>query len=797
MMSVRKLLCTPLPYLALLLAAFPVIALGSSAAARADGGPPVEYNRDVLPILAENCFNCHGPDAAAVGAGLRLDQFAGATAERGGGRRPIVPGNRRESQVVRRIHGEGGPLMPPPHSNKSLTGDQKRLLERWIAQGAAYQAHWAFVAPERPELPRVRNRRWERNPIDRFILARLERERLRPSPEADKATLLRRVTLDLTGLPPTPAELKAFLADRSRDAYEKVVDRLLSSPRYGERMVWEWLDAARYADTNGYQGDRTRNMWPWRDWVIRALNENMPFDQFTVEQLAGDLLPNPTQDQRIATGFNRNHMLNGEGGRIAEESRVDYVVDRVDTTSTVWLGLTVGCARCHDHKYDPVSQQEYYQLYAYFNNLPETGGVDYHGSARPVLPLPTPEQKERLETLRKSIAELEEQVKEAPEDQREALQKQLEEARTAHRQTEERVVAVMVMEERPEPRETFLLKRGAYDQYGDRVTPDVLDCLPPLPEGAPANRLALAQWLVDPAHPLTARVTVNRYWQTFFGTGLVKTSEDFGVQGEPPSHPELLDWLAREFVESGWNVKAMHRLLVTSAAYRQASKSTAALRERDPENRLLARGPRHRLPSWMLRDQALSLSGLLVEKQGGPPVKTYQPPSVWEDATFGQIKFEPDSGESLYRRSLYTFWRRIVGPTNLFDTPARQTCVVRQDQTNSPLHALTLMNDVTYVEAARAFAQRLLQQADLTPEARVETAFREAVLRAPRRDERQILLAALERLRGHYAAAEEEAKQLLAVGESPRDETLDPVEHAAFTGLCNLILNLDEVISKE
>ncbi|RPH38889.1 MAG: DUF1549 domain-containing protein, partial [Planctomycetota bacterium] len=602
--------------------------------------------------------------------------------------------------------------------------------------------------------PAVRHAAAVRNPIDAFILARLEKEGSAPSPEADKVTLIRRVTLDLTGLPPTPAEVDAFVADGAADAYEKVVDRLLASPRYGEHQAWPWLSAARYSDTNGYQGDGTRTMWPWRDWVIDALNRNLPFDQFTVEQLAGDLLPNPTVAQRIATGFNRNHMLNGEGGRIAEESRVDYVADRVDTTSTVWMGLTVGCARCHDHKYDPVTQKEFYQLYAYFNNLPETGGVDRKGSANPVLEFPSPEQTEKIAAARKLLESLEARSKEheqklrtdqpkweqeaagsgkapppilellktaetqrsekqakeltdhylANDPERKKLADEIDKAKKALKSAQESITLVMIMEERPKPRETKLLIRGAWDQYGEKVSPAVPDSLPKLAPDAPPTRLALARWLVDPAHPLTARVTVNRYWQQYFGAGLVKTSEDFGTQGQRPTHPELLDWLATEFVRTGWDVKKMHRLIVTSGTYRQSSKATPALLERDAENRLLARGPRFRLTSAVIRDQALFAGGLLVEKVGGPSVKTYQPPGIWEEMTFGIIRFQQDKGEALWRRSLYTFWRRTVGPTNLFDAASRQVCTVRPSRTNTPLHALTLLNDVTYVEAARALA---------------------------------------------------------------------------------------------
>ena len=752
--------------------------------------PRIDFARDVQPIMSDKCYTCHGPDAEQRKANLRLDQRDIAIA-----RGAIVPGKSGASKLVRRIMSDDkNSMMPPPGSNRSLTPTQKQLLKQWIAEGAAYDRHWAFVAPVRPKLPTTRRVGWAQSPLDHFILARLEREGLHPSSAADRATLIRRVTLDLTGLPMTLAEVDSFVSDELPSAYKRVVDRLLASPRYGERMMWEWLDAARYADTNGYQGDRTRTMWPWRDWAIAAHNANLPYDQFTIEQLAGDLLDNPSRDQHVATGFHRNHMLNGEGGRIAEESRVDYVADRVDTTGMVWLGLTLGCARCHDHKFDPITTKEYYQLAAYFNNLPESGGVDRGGNAAPVLSLPTVEQERRMEELRLSILSLKD--------------KALDDARKQLKAVDDSVVQTMVMEERLEQRDTFILIRGAYDKFGEKVSMGTPAALPgPVVDGTPKNRLALAHWLVAPANPLTARVVVNRYWQMLFGTGLVKTAEDFGVQGEPPSHPELLDWLATEFVRTGWDVKRMHKLMVMSATYQQVSRiENRGLRiattgsgnqySLDPDNRLLWRGPRYRLPAPMLRDQALSIAGLLVEKIGGPSVKPYQPAGVWEDATFGQIKFEPDQGEGLYRRSLYTFWRRIVGPTMFFDTSARQSCVVRAGRTNTPLHALTLLNDVQFVEAARKFAERVLQNSG-DASTRIDYAFKLATARTPTLEERAILFGSLQRLRAQFTSDRDAALRLLAIGESPRDERLEIIEVAAWTGLCNLLLNLDEVVTRE
>lgn len=805
----------------------------------------MEFNRDIRPILADTCFACHGPDKAKRPTDMRLDTPEGAAADLGG-YRAIVPGKPDESEVWKRlVTTDAAEHMPPADFNRQLTAAQIATIRRWIEQGAPYQKHWSFIAPEMPPLASVANSQWSRNAVDRFILARLEQEGLPPSPDAPREALIRRVTLDLTGLPPTLAEVDAFLADDSPDAYERLVDRLFASPRYGERMVLEWLDAARYADSNGYQTDGTRAMWPWRDWVIAALNADMPFDQFTIEQLAGDLLPSPTLDQRIATGLHRNHMLNGEGGRIPEESRVEYVVDRVETTSAIWLGLTLGCARCHDHKYDPFTQKEFYQLYAYFNSIAENGGVDRRSStAAPTLELPTPQQTAAIAQQSAHIKELEKQSKAAAaklaalkadwekavevakaatdlqdaaklaaaklaaeQIQRlageflaalpaqEKLAKQLEAAQKKLTGAKNAVLITMVMEERPQPRQTHILTRGEYDKYGEVVTRGLPAHLNPLPAGAPNDRLGLARWLVDPANPLTARVTANRLWQKFFGTGIVKTAGDFGVQGEAPSHPELLDMLAVEF-RGHWDVKRLERSLVTSSTYRQSSKASAELIERDPENRLLARAPRFRLNSLLLRDQALAASGLLVEQCGGGPVKPYQPPGIWEEMSFDKIKYVQDHGAKLYRRSLYTFWRRSVGPTDLFDTSARQVCTVRTPRTNTPLHALTLLNDPTYVEAARVLAERILH-AGGTPSAQIALAFRSLTARRPSAKELAILGDSYARLLAQFQADPSAAAALLATGEYPRDTSLDPAEHAAYTSLCCLLLNLDEVLNKE
>lgn len=754
---------------------------------------PLRFARDIQPLLSDACFKCHGPDSPTRKADLRLD-----TAE--GIRRTFIAGKPEQSPGFQRIaHKNPALRMPPPGALHTLSAKQIDLLRRWILEGAKWEPHWAFVTPVRPAIPAVRNTTWSKNTVDRFILAKLETEKLTPSPEAPKAILIRRVTLDLTGLPPTPAEVDAFLKDKSPNAYEKVVDRLLASPRYGERMVWDWLEASRYADSNGFQEDRTRTMWPWRDWVLRAFNNNMPYDQFVVEQLAGDLLPNATRDQILATGFNRNHSLNGEGGRIPEESRVDYVMDRVETTGTVFLGVTIGCARCHDHKYDPLTKRDYYRMFAYFNNVPESGGVDAGGNANPVLPLTTPEQEKQLADLRGQLTEKEKTLKALDEKspERPAAVKERDDVRKALDTLNNSIPAPMVMQEMPQPRESFVLTRGIYDRHEEKVTCAPPAVLPAPPADAPANRLGLARWLVSPQNPLTARVTVNRLWQMCFGTGLVKTPDDFGIQGQRPSHPELLDWLAIEFVRTGWDVKRMVRLMVTSAAYRQSSKVTPQLREKDPENRLLAHGPRYRLPSWMLRDQALAISGLLVEKQGGTPVQPYQPPGIWEEYSFGRIQYQQDHGDNLYRRSLYTYWRRSVAPTMLFDTAARTICTVRTTRTNTPLHALTLLNDTTFLEAARILAERAMREGKATPESRIAYAFRIAVSRYPKANETAALAALYQKSLGYYFTHREEAEKLLAVGERPRDKERDAAELAAYATVMNVLLNLDEVLCKE
>jgi mono/diheme cytochrome c family protein len=1026
-------------------------AKGSPGAAKPK---PVGFARDVRPILSDNCFACHGPDDKARKAGLRLDTQEGAFGETESGDRAIVPGKPDESELIARIESKDpDQQMPPKSSGKQLTPEQIATLLRWVEQGATWTKHWAFKPPVKPAPPVVKDASWSINAIDRFILDRLEDEGLRPEPEASKTTLIRRVTLDLTGLPPTPEEVDAFLADPSERAYERVVDRLLDSPRYGEHMARFWLDAARYGDTHGLHLDNYREIWPYRDWVIRAFNQNKPFDGFIVEQLAGDLLPSPTLDQIVATGYNRCHVSTNEGGSIEEEVYVRNIVDQVDTNGTVFLGLSTGCARCHDHKYDPIRSKDYYQLFAFFNNI--DGPAMDGNSARwePIVAVPTPEQRGAMRTLdgqiaafkgsiaaeiRKAVAAGDARVKaEAREDRaayigradfvwvddtlppgaaskedvpwdfvgkpdhpvysgrgslaskargvrqfvfedagaklvvgegdvlfahvyldpknppREVmlqwhtagnwshraywganaiafgkdgtperlpmgklpeaggwvrlevpvdrlkmapgtvidgwaftqhsgqihwdaagittrtpqdgqlfesfaawveaqrgvgtsaslpadlkavvrlerskwteaqakalaayfvehadaataravrpLRDKLAQAEKKRKEIETQAPTTLVFRERAgEPRPAYRLKRGEYDQRGEKVGRGVPAFLPPLPPGEPVNRLGLARWLVAPDHPLTARVAVNRLWLQVFGTGIVKTAEDFGSQGEPPSHPELLDWLAVQFREDGWNIKRMMKRLVMSATYRQSSRVAPEKLAKDPENRLLSRGPRYRLDAEMLRDQVLFVGGLLAEQVGGPSVKPWQPPGLWEAVGYtssNTANFVPDHGaEKVHRRSLYIFWKRTSAPPQMttFDAPSREACTVRRERTNTPLQALLLMNEPQMVEASRALAERVLREACADRD-RLTRMFRLAASRGPDARELAELEAALHDFRAHYRGRPDEAKKLIETGETRPDPKLPSGELAAWTMVGNVVLNLDEVITK-
>jgi hypothetical protein len=767
--------------------------LGSAASvASARAAERVDFRRDVLPILSQNCFLCHGPDAKTRKADLRLDLKESALRHEDP---VIVPGKSGESELIRRISSrDHDEMMPPPKSGRKLTARQIEVLTRWIDQGAGWAKHWAFETPRLPALPAVKDTSWSKNPIDRFVLARLEAEGLAPSPEAKRSTLIRRVALDLIGLPPAANDIDTFLARAGPCAYEQLVDRLLASPHYGERMAMDWLDGARYADTNGYQNDFARTMWPWRDWVIAAFNHNQPFDHFVMEQLGGDLLKDASLAQKVATGFNRNNRTVTEAGSIDEEWRVENAVDRVETTATVMLGLTMGCARCHDHKYDPISQTEFYQFFAFFNSVNEKGVyTEQRGNVPPLLLLPRPADKKRLGELDAGIAGAK-----ARKDK-----KQEEKLTKEKAEDEKRIPSVMVMEDTPKPRPTFVLKRGRYEMpdTSRRVEPGVPSCLPPLPAGAPRSRLGLARWLTAPDNPLLARVTVNRIWQHHFGVGLVKTAENFGIQGEPPSHPELLDWLATELVRTGWDLKALHRLIVTSATYRQTSGANSALLSRDPENRLLARGPRYRLPAEVVRDNALAIAGLLATQIGGPSQKPYQPPGLWEELAggAGEGPYVQDKGAGLYRRSLYVYRKRTVPHPALatFDAPSRETCQVKRARTNTPLQALELLNDVTYVEAARRLAELTLAQGGRGKEERIAFAFRRATARVPSPAELAVLARGLDRYRHAFASDRESAAKLVHHGDSLLLRQYDPPELAAYTALAGVILNLDEVITLE
>ena len=732
---------------------------------------PWDFAHDIRPLLSDACYNCHGPDAKARKAGLRLDERTAAL-------KSSVLNN---GEMLHRLTTTDlNERMPPAESNRVLTGENRTKLAQWLRAGAAWPSddrHWAFVPPKRPHLAKVDSSAWPRNGIDHFVLARLESKQLTPSPETDKATLLRRVSFDLTGLPPTVVELDAFLADTSPYAYERTVDRLLDSPRYGEHMALGWLESSRYADTDGYQNDRLRYMWVWRDWVIRAFNDNMPFDRFVTEQMAGDLLPERNFFTQVATGFNRNHRINSEAGSIPDEWIVEYIADRVETMGTMFLGLTLNCARCHDHKYDPIAQKDFYRLFAFFNGIDEAGLGPNNGNSPPFIPVP------------KNWPNLsgDETQFVVPEPMKiKVVQTSVPRPQPGSPET------VMVMHQLAKPRPTFVLNRGQYDQpdKSEQLHPATPPVLGTWNKKWPGDRLGLARWLTDPKNPLTARVTVNRMWQHHFGLGLVKTSENFGVQGEHPSHPALLDWLATEFIRRKWNVKSMHKLIVTSATYRQFSDRRL---ERDPENRLLARGPRKRLTPYAIRDTALFTSDLISGKIGGPSVKPYMPPGIWK--SISNAAYKQDKGDKLYRRGMYTYWRRTLPPPTMitFNAAAREICTVRNDLTTTPLQALTLLNNKTFVESARFLAERMLRRNDKPPD-RITWAFRSVTSRAPSPDELKLLLADLRSYEKEFTNEPGSAKKLLNIGERKADAKLPPARLAAYTLIANTLLNLDEAI---
>ena len=1027
----------------------------------------LHYDRDVRPILTENCFPCHGFDSEKRYAGLRLDVPAISLEPLPSGMTAIVPFNLLESEMAQRVAGQGQMRMPPIESGKHLTPSQIATIREWIAQGARYEPHWAFVVPKASPLPPVKQQGWARNPIDRFVLGRLEKNGLKPSPEASRRTLIRRVTFDLTGLPPTSAETEVFLQDINPQAYEHMVDRLLASPHYGERMASPWLDLSRYADTNGYHIDNERFMWRWRDWVIEAFNNNLPYDKFTLYQIAGDLLPHPTLHQLIATGFNRNNAITFEGGAIAAEYAANYVEDRVDTTATTFLALTVRCGQCHDHKFDPISHEDYYRFFAFFNNIPENGLDGQGGNAAPFMKAPTKKQSVLMAGYVNQIATLQKQLdaraavavpqeaswektassqinalpalkkgltvhfplnensgsvlheadgitntadikgkpqwtegryqpallldgksyadcgkivdfertdhfsygawiyptagdgtavskmddarsfqgfdiflsggkvmihiihqfpdnalkieakdpiplnkwshifvtydgsskaegiqlylngkalpvnidnnsltqsirnsqpfrigmrsgsspfqgriqdvrvynrtlsakevelianvddlrhdlsipseKRKPDQQNkissfylsnyDKLYQQLAAIQSPWRMKrdalDQQIPTTMIMQEMPKIRATHILLRGQYDHPGAVVTANTPGFLPPIPPGLPHNRLGLAEWMIARNNPLTARVEVNRLWDMLFGMGICKTVENFGMQSDYPSHPRLLDWLAVSFENSGWNIKQLLKLIVTSATYMQSSRATPAMLLKDPENRLLERGARFRLSAEEIRDEALSISGLINLQIGGPSVKPYQPKGIWSEIAFGggfsAQSYKQDHGAALYRRSLYTFWKRSVPPPvlALYDAPDRNSCTVKRSVTNTPLQALAQMNDTAMLEASRKFAERMILDGGASSRSRLQFAFLLAVSRFPKPQENSILLGLYNQELTYYKAHPDIALKLVSIGESPRDSNLDVPTLAAWTTVASTILNMDETLTKE
>jgi hypothetical protein len=818
-------------------------------------GGKVQFGRDVLPILSAHCFTCHGPDEKTRKAGLRLDLGETATKKLKSGSRAVVPGDVKNSELIARIFSDNpDERMPPAKAKTTLKVAEMELLKRWIAEGAEYQKHWGFVAPKRPAVPAVKDATWPRNVIDRFVLARLEKEGLKPAPEADRYTLARRVTLDLTGLPPTIEAVDRFVADKSPNAYEKFVDEVLKSPAYGERWAHVWLDLARYADSNGYATDNARTIWKYRDWVIDALNANMPFDRFTLEQIAGDLLPNATQEQLIATAFHRNTLTNDEGGTSDEEFRVVAVVDRVNTTMQVWMGLTMACAQCHDHKYDPISQEEYFRMFAVFNQTEDSDKSDNS----PLLTSITPEQQKQKTKIESEIAAFEKELakpnadvdakqqvweKEVKTDklpanikaalavdvakrnaaQKAELTKHYRSIAPEFKATQDKlgtakkqlaaiqIVTTPIMKELADgkKRVTKIHIRGNFLDEGKQVQPAVPAFLPPL-AALPPNRLAVARWLTSPDNPLTARVAVNRYWEQLFGVGLMDTPDDFGIRGKLPNHPELLDWLAVEFETPsvggaasvaggfGWDVKKLLRLMVTSATYRQSSAVTPALLERDPDNKLFARGPRFRVPAEVIRDQALFVSGLLSPKLHGPSVRPPRPKLGLTAAFGGGTDWDPSPGEDRHRRALYTQWRRTSPYPSMttFDAPSRNVCTVTRPRTNTPLQALVTLNDPVYVEAAQALGRRMVKEGGTTTASRAVLGFRLCLARPPQEKELTRLVALFERTRDGFAKTPAEALKLATEPLGPLPSGQSAADMAAWTLVANVLLNLDETFAK-
>jgi hypothetical protein len=760
--------------------------------ARPDDARALSFDRDIRPILSDNCVFCHGPDEAERQAGLRLDLAEDALADRGG-YRVIEPGDPDASELMLRVtSGDEFDVMPPPDSGKELTAEQVELLRRWIAEGAEFKPHWSFVPPTRPVVPEVSDPSWPLNPIDHFLRARMEAEGHSPSAEADRITLIRRLCFDLAGLPPSAAEVDAFLDDDRPGAVERLVDRLLDSPRFGERMAISWLDLVRYADTVGYHGDQVHHITPYRDYVVNAFNENMPFDRFTTEQLAGDLLPGEGVDRRIASGYNRLLQTTHEGGAQDREYLAKYAADRVRNVSSVWLGATMGCAECHDHKYDPYSQEDFYRLAAFFADLEQKGaypGPDQSPTVRaPEIEVLDPIDRQELAEVEAAIEALKDGGGDAS-----ALESRREAIRARSRRT---MVSVSV-----EPRVTRVLARGDWmDESGPVVEPGVPEILPGLgvEEGRRASRLDLARWLTRPDHPLTSRVFVNRLWAQFFGRGLSRSLDDTGLQGQSPTHPELLDWLAVEFVERGWDVKQLVRLIVTSRAYRQSSTPSPGLLRADPRNETFARQQRSRLPAELIRDNALAVSGLLVERLGGHSAKPYQPEGYYAFLNFPKRTYEADAGPDQYRRGLYMHWQRqFLHPMlRAFDAPSREECTTSRATSNTPLGALTMLNDPSFVEAARVLATRAIDEGGDSDDDRLTFAWRAALSRPPTDRERASLRRLLEAERDDYARNPSAALELRSTGLAPVPEHLEPAELAAWTVVCRAILNLHETITR-
>ena len=738
----------------------------------------ISFNFHVKPILSDKCYTCHGPDGNKRKAGLRLDVEGDAKAEltENPGKYAIKNGSIDDSELFHRIYSEDpATMMPPPDSYLKLTPAEKDILKKWIEQGAKYERHWAFIPPSKSSLPEVKLKDWPLNELDYFVLNKMEVIGLTPSVEAPSEKLMRRLSLDLTGLPPTVEEVERFSANKEFN-YDEVVDYYLSKPAYGEKMARDWMDVSRYADSHGYQDDSYRTMWPWRDWVIHVFNENMPYDQFLTWQLAGDLLPETNKEKILATGFNRNHPITQEGGVIDEEYRSTYVSDRTNTLGKGVLGLTLECAKCHDHKYDPFSQRDYYEVYAFFNNVNEKG-----------LQMDAVQAKNRKYYADAPFISID-------EEDLDGILSFINKQDTAE-------LKVMVMNDSTE-RKTYVLARGNYDAPTEEVLASTPNAIMEFPEELPKNRLGLAMWLTDRDNPLTARVYVNRLWASIFGFGIVKTTEDFGSQGALPSHPELLDWLSVEFMESGWDIKHILKIIVRSSTYKQSSAITPELKDADPENIYLARGPRFRLSAEEIRDYVLSTSGLLNDQIGGPSVKPYQPPGLWEETNAGGNRgilttYVEDSGDKLYRRSLYTFWKRTLPPPSMaiFDAPNRDLCEVRRQKTNTPLQALALQNDVQVLECAKVLSTQI-SEADLPDEEAVRSLFQHVLLRDPADDEMDLLVDYHQECIDKFESNKEDAEKLLDVGESETKKEKQ-TETAALMMVAQVLYNLDETITKE